>query len=424
MILPTPAPAPKVAAAAAPQFAGSSTDAGSFADALDAQLLAQDAPAEQTGQRDQGQAPQQDNTNEQQVTTEEQIALAGTSSTWLVAPAPSDGTPVAPQPVAAGGADGAPGPATTSPPLVAPAPVTAPAVAAAEAPVPVAAAPHAAPLASAPTATAPQGGAPVADAPALAPQTQSPTPVAAPVATPVAGTAGEGARQSAAAPTVQDVDAPVTARAAVVVEPVRADATTASAPRVAVEPAPSAPTVPVVAPAGAAQPTAAPAPSAPAAPPAPAPSLPEQLAPRIASLRSMGDGQHVMTMRVSPENLGPVRVVAHISGDTMRVELHGASEMAREALKVVLHDLRRDLAGIAGNATVDLGSSRNSGQNAQQGAQAGAGFGNESGKHAQTARSAADQNEQKDSALRTRTEPVSDIRTQSMDGRPGIDVYV
>ena len=97
--------------------------------------------------------------------------------------------------------------------------------------------------------------------------------------------------------------------------------------------------------------------AAPAAPArAQAPDLVGQLARPLHGLRSFGDGTHVITVRVTPENLGPVAVRAHVSGDSMRIELVAPTDIAREAIKAILPDLRRDLSGAGGQATLDLSS--------------------------------------------------------------------
>ena len=68
----------------------------------------------------------------------------------------------------------------------------------------------------------------------------------------------------------------------------------------------------------------------------------------------LSQGRHILTVPVDPENLGPVRIVAHISPTSVRVELVGSTDASREALKGALADLRKDLA--ASGLTVDVGS--------------------------------------------------------------------
>ncbi len=87
--------------------------------------------------------------------------------------------------------------------------------------------------------------------------------------------------------------------------------------------------------------------------------LATQLAPRVGSLRALGEGVHRLVMRVQPEEIGSVRVVAEITSDRVRIELHGGTEQAREALRAALPDLRRDLLGTdppGTRAELDLGS--------------------------------------------------------------------
>lgn len=77
------------------------------------------------------------------------------------------------------------------------------------------------------------------------------------------------------------------------------------------------------------------------------------------SLRQLPQGDHVMTLTVNPESFGPVRVVAHISAEGLHLELFGASEQARAALRAALPDLRRDLAGAGLDSRLDLGAESN-----------------------------------------------------------------
>jgi hypothetical protein len=114
-------------------------------------------------------------------------------------------------------------------------------------------------------------------------------------------------------------------------------------------------------------------PAAPAAashPPVVAP-LAAQLVPRLGALRSLGEGVHRLVMRVQPEEIGAVRVVAEISADKVRIELHGGTEQAREALRAALPDLRRDLLGTdppGARAELDLGTAGRQASRDQRGA--------------------------------------------------------
>ncbi|HZK58633.1 MAG TPA: flagellar hook-length control protein FliK, partial [Cryobacterium sp.] len=74
------------------------------------------------------------------------------------------------------------------------------------------------------------------------------------------------------------------------------------------------------------------------------------------SLSGAQPGQHVLTISITPDNLGPVTVQAHVTGENIRVELFAPTDLARDALRAILPDLRRDLAGSGMNATLDLSS--------------------------------------------------------------------
>ncbi|MFD1505482.1 flagellar hook-length control protein FliK [Georgenia yuyongxinii] len=129
--------------------------------------------------------------------------------------------------------------------------------------------------------------------------------------------------------------------------------------------------------------------AAPVATPAPVP-LTEQLAGPLARLRALPDGTHVLTVHIEPESLGPLRVTAHITGEGVRIELLGATDAAREALRVTLTDLRRELAATGLSADLQLGQERGDGRHAGQAAQAGAGNPDGSGRPASTDRPTGD----------------------------------
>ncbi len=115
-------------------------------------------------------------------------------------------------------------------------------------------------------------------------------------------------------------------------------------------PAASVPTPPAAA--------SAPVPPGPAdAPIAPSPrSIVAQVTPPMRRLAQLSEGTHRLTLVVTPEAVGPVTVRAHIgAGGDVRIELLTATDLARDALRSLLGELRRDLAGIAPGAHVAIG---------------------------------------------------------------------
>ena len=195
---------------------------------------------------------------------------------------------------------------------------------------------------------------PLDDAPEGLPADAAPDLVLQVVPVPVPVMASAPTSAASASP-VAAPPAPVGAPAAVTGIP---DAT-AAAPDTTAAPAPTpapAPAAPVAAPAVPAlqTPDEVAAPAAPAR--AQAPDLVGQLSRPLHGLRSFGDGTHVITIRVNPESLGPVAVRAHVNGENMRIELVAPTEVARDAIKAILPDLRRDLSGAGGQATLDLSS--------------------------------------------------------------------
>ncbi|WP_163276514.1 flagellar hook-length control protein FliK, partial [Cellulomonas iranensis] len=104
----------------------------------------------------------------------------------------------------------------------------------------------------------------------------------------------------------------------------------------------------------------------PATQPVPAVPLAEQLGARLRSVGELGAGRHVLTVPVDPEHLGPVRVVAHITHDAVRLDLVGATDAAREALRGTLAELRRDLQAAGLQAELGLGGRDEAGGRAGQ----------------------------------------------------------
>jgi flagellar hook-length control protein FliK len=63
-----------------------------------------------------------------------------------------------------------------------------------------------------------------------------------------------------------------------------------------------------------------------------------------------------MTLSVTPDDLGPVTIRAHVGADGVRVELFAPNDAGREALRAILQDLKRDLASAGLGADLDLSS--------------------------------------------------------------------
>lgn len=176
----------------------------------------------------------------------------------------------------------------------------------------------------------------------------------------VSGTAGAAGASgvSSTQPATVSPTAPATAAAPTAV-PGAAEAqgtVQASAPSQAAADTQSSiagPAIAVAAPVASAPVTAASA-AEPAATAGARPALLPQLAAPVIALARSPQGEHSVTLTVSPENLGPVTVRAHIVGSSIRLELHAPSDAGREALRVILADLRRDLSVAAPGASVDV----------------------------------------------------------------------
>lgn len=153
------------------------------------------------------------------------------------------------------------------------------------------------------------------------------------------------------APPASTASAPTASLAAVSTPAVRASPASVPSPS---EDAPATAALPPVGPSAPA-PAAAAATAAAHAPAAPPRTVATQLAPTVISIVQRPVGSHQVTMTVSPDTLGPVTVRAHIgaSGD-VRVELVGATDAGRDALRAIVTDLRRDLAAAMPHATLSL----------------------------------------------------------------------
>lgn len=103
---------------------------------------------------------------------------------------------------------------------------------------------------------------------------------------------------------------------------------------------------------------------APTTAPAPPTSLPQPLSAQLAGpvhqmLSSGRDGTKTMTLNVASENVGPVTVKASFTTTGVRIELFTIQDAGRDALRSMLGDLRRDLAGLGlsvGNSSLSVSS--------------------------------------------------------------------
>lgn len=99
-----------------------------------------------------------------------------------------------------------------------------------------------------------------------------------------------------------------------------------------------------------------------------------QVSPAVVAIAQRPSGTHQLTMTVHPESLGPVTVRAQIGADgDVRVELVGATDAGRDALRAIVADLRRDLAAVMPNASLSLASATGEAGAHDRGTQPGAG---------------------------------------------------
>jgi flagellar hook-length control protein FliK len=99
--------------------------------------------------------------------------------------------------------------------------------------------------------------------------------------------------------------------------------------------------------------------------------LPEQFRLPLAYLRSLGEGTHRLTIRIDPESVGPVRIVADVGADQVKVALHAATDSGRTLLRDALPELRSELASQSPRAQLDLGGSGGGREQAGQREEAG-----------------------------------------------------
>ncbi len=93
-----------------------------------------------------------------------------------------------------------------------------------------------------------------------------------------------------------------------------------------------------------------------------------------------------MTLQVTPEDLGPLTVRAHIDPAGVRIELFAPGDVGREAIRMILPELRRELADSGFSASLDVSdrsgpggtspdSGRDTGQDGGRGNRGGSGPG-------------------------------------------------
>ena len=76
--------------------------------------------------------------------------------------------------------------------------------------------------------------------------------------------------------------------------------------------------------------------------PAPAP-VSTQMSAHLSTFKGLADGTYETTLRLYPEELGQVSVRIQVNGGTVSIHAFGASDMAVQALREAMPDLRQDL---------------------------------------------------------------------------------
>jgi hypothetical protein len=80
-----------------------------------------------------------------------------------------------------------------------------------------------------------------------------------------------------------------------------------------------------------------------------------------------------MTLKVSPEDLGPLTVRAQIDAAGVRIELFAPGDAGREAVRGILPELRKELHGAGFGASLSLSDHSGPGSSGQSGGHNGAG---------------------------------------------------
>ncbi|XKH58294.1 flagellar hook-length control protein FliK (plasmid) [Citricoccus nitrophenolicus] len=71
---------------------------------------------------------------------------------------------------------------------------------------------------------------------------------------------------------------------------------------------------------------------------------------------ALPDGSHRSVVRISPESLGPVTIEATSRDGVVKLEITAGTEAGRENLRMVIGELRRELATSQPGASLDLAS--------------------------------------------------------------------
>ena len=74
-----------------------------------------------------------------------------------------------------------------------------------------------------------------------------------------------------------------------------------------------------------------------------------------------------MTLQVTPEDLGPMTVRAHIDAAGVRIELFAPGDAGREAIRGILPELRKELADAGFGASLDVSEHSGPGSAARDG---------------------------------------------------------
>ncbi len=112
----------------------------------------------------------------------------------------------------------------------------------------------------------------------------------------------------------------------------------------------------------------------PTARPAPVhPPLLKQLTAPLVTVLSAVPGQRTMNIHVAPETLGPITVSAQLGPSGLRVDLSAPTDAGTHALRVLLPELRREMAAL-GQGSVQVLSPENAASTGNTGSGAGQGF--------------------------------------------------